>query len=300
MTRLFNLAFAVSRLCFSITATSRIRLGGVRLKHNLRALAVPARTRLLLLSLLTALVVLVATQSARAAITATGDVEPGNPSTWTSSTGAAVGNTTNGTLTVNGGSNLNSNYITAGNFAGVTGAINIDGAGSIWTTSFFYVGGSGTGTLAITNGAAVTSTYSGTTSDTIVGDQPGSSGTVSVDGAGSTWTNSSGAVVGYYGSGTLTITNGGAVSDGGVGDTDYLGWYSSGTATVDGAGSRWTDKGDLSLGNAGSGTLTITNGGAVSVAGTTWIGQGTGTGRSISAQTAGRWRPHRSSHLPTN
>ena len=37
---------------------------------------------------------------------------------------------------------------------------------------------------------------------------------VTVDGAGSTWTNSGDLYVGnYYGSGTLSITNGGSVSN---------------------------------------------------------------------------------------
>ena len=37
-------------------------------------------------------------------------------------------------------------------------------------------------------------------------------GTVTVDGAGSSWTNSGSLFVGYSGTGTLTIANGGAVS----------------------------------------------------------------------------------------
>ena len=40
----------------------------------------------------------------------------------------------------------------------------------------------------------------------------GRTGTVTVDGAGSSWTNSGSLFVGYSGTGTLTIANGGAVS----------------------------------------------------------------------------------------
>ena len=76
-----------------------------------------------------------------------------------------------------------------------------------------------------------------------------------VDGAGSSWTNSSDLVVGGSGAGTLTIRNGGKVSN----VTGGLGIYtgSTGTVTVDGVGSSWTNSGDLSVGNSGTGTLTI-------------------------------------------
>ena len=39
---------------------------------------------------------------------------------------------------------------------------------------------------------------------------------------------------------------------------------STGAATVDGAGSTWTNSGALYVGNSGTGTLTIRNGGGVS------------------------------------
>jgi len=118
------------------------------------------------------------------------------------------------------------------------------------------VGVSGTGALTIQTGGTVSNTLG------IIGDNAGSSGTVTVDGAGSTWTNSSDFYVGHVGSGTLTIRNGGAVSN----VYGFLGRYSggTGTVTVDGAGSTWTNSADLNVGASGSGTLTIRNGGAVS------------------------------------
>ena len=75
--------------------------------------------------------------------------------------------------------------------------------------------------------------------------------------------------------GTLSITNGGSVSNA----TGYIGYYSgsSGMVTVDGAGSTWTNSGDLYVGNHGSGTLSISNGGSVSVAGSTYVGWGEGS-----------------------
>ena len=74
-----------------------------------------------------------------------------------------------------------------------------------------------------------------------IGCTSGSTGTVTVDGTGSTWTNSGDLYVGYYGNGTLNITGGGAVSN----TNGYIGYNSgsTGTVTVDGTGSKWTNSG---------------------------------------------------------
>jgi T5SS/PEP-CTERM-associated repeat protein len=118
------------------------------------------------------------------------------------------------------------------------------------------VGVSATGALTIQNGGTVNNTLG------IIADNAGSSGTATVDGAGSRWTNSSDFYVGHGGSGTLTIRNGGAVSN----VFGFIGNFSSatGAVTVDGPGSTWTNSADLNVGAYGSGTLTIRNGGAVS------------------------------------
>ncbi|MET4307605.1 autotransporter domain-containing protein [Bradyrhizobium sp. RT4b] len=131
------------------------------------------------------------------------------------------------------------------------------------------VGYSDTGTLTIQNGGTVSSGLG------YLGLFAGSTGTATVDGAGSAWTNSGLFIVGQAGTGTLTIQNGGAVSSA----TGYLGAFagSTGTATVDGAGSAWTNSGNLVVGNSGTGTLTIRNGGTVSNAGTGYLG-GASTG----------------------
>ncbi|MDX8455575.1 autotransporter domain-containing protein [Mesorhizobium sp. VK9D] len=133
-----------------------------------------------------------------------------------------------------------------------------------------YVGYSGTGELTIRNGGAVSNI------DGYLGLHADSTGTVTVDGVGSTWTNSGDLHVGRGGTGTLTIQNGGKVSN-----TGYIGTNgdSTGTATVDGDGSSWTNSGFLAVGWVGTGELTIRNGGAVSND-TGWIGawaESTGT-----------------------
>jgi T5SS/PEP-CTERM-associated repeat protein len=67
--------------------------------------------------------------------------------------------------------------------------------------------------------------------------------------------------VGNAGTGALTIQNGGAVSS----DIGVVGYNAGSTGTVTvGAGSSWTNTGNLYAGHSGTGTLTIQNGGAAS------------------------------------
>lgn len=90
---------------------------------------------------------------------------------------------------------------------GSTGTATVDGAGSAWNSGGLVVGSGGTGTLTIQNGGKVSSVFFGD-----LGLVRGSTGTVTVDGAGSVWTNSGDIHVGQYGTGMLTIANGGTVS----------------------------------------------------------------------------------------
>ncbi|MBE3098135.1 MAG: autotransporter-associated beta strand repeat-containing protein, partial [Planctomycetes bacterium] len=123
-----------------------------------------------------------------------------------------------------------------------------------------YVGSSNSaaGAMNVQNGGQVSSAWG------CLGWSSGASaasGTATVDGIGSKWTNSGDLYVGLSGTGTLNILNGGQVSNA----AGYLGlWGSpSGTATVDGIGSKWTNSGFLFVGLGGTGTLNIQNGGQV-------------------------------------
>lgn len=128
------------------------------------------------------------------------------------------------------------------------------------------VGDTGTGQLDITAGGTVTNDF-GT-----IGYGAGSNGTVIVSGAdgsgnASTWTNSGELVIGQSGAGSLSILNGGTVSN----QTAYIAADpgSQGTVTVSGVGSNgsastWTNTGDLYVGYDGAGTLNILAGGRVS------------------------------------
>jgi outer membrane autotransporter protein len=142
----------------------------------------------------------------------------------------------------------------------------VDGQSGIfvsgWTNSgTLTVGESGTGTLNITHGALVSNT------DGTIGNQSGSTGTVSVAGTLSTWTNSGSLAVGESGTGTLNITNGGTVTVNGSFARIAEQATSTGTVTVDGAGSTWRLANELDVARAGTGTLTIQNGGIVNMTG---------------------------------
>ncbi len=196
---------------------------------------------------------------ALAAVTAdvTGNVDPTDPSTWTSSTKGYIGKTSDGTLTITSGTLLSS-YGYLGYNSGVAGVVNVSNSGLQWTNSYnLFVGNSGSGTLNIANGGVVSN------STGYLGFNSGSTGTASVDGANSKWTNSWGISVGESGSGTLKITNGGTVANEWY---NYIGNKSgsTGTVSVDGANSNWTNSGGLLVGNSGNGTLNISNGGVVS------------------------------------
>src|ERR1051325_511961 len=100
-----------------------------------------------------------------------------------------------------------------GGFAG-SGTVTVDGSGSIWTINGDLTVGSvfgGVGTVSVSQGGRVTS------ANAFVGDGASSIGTVQVDGADSTWTNSGtvylgGDATGTVGTGELHLSNGGSAS----------------------------------------------------------------------------------------
>ncbi|MGX5804045.1 autotransporter outer membrane beta-barrel domain-containing protein [Bradyrhizobium sp. Arg314] len=163
-----------------------------------------------------------------------------------------------GSLTITNGGTLSDTTGYLGYASNASGTVSVVGAGSVWSNSsdlFLALGTNSTGTLTISNGGAV--------SDTVghVGYGQGT-GTVTVDGLGSTWTNSGDLYIAELGAGTLSIANGGAVSNA----TGTIGWHagSNGIVMVNGSGSTWTNSSNLVVGDQGTGTLTVSKGGAVS------------------------------------
>lgn len=214
---------------------------------------------------------------------------------WDASGMLYVGETGQGTLVIrNGGVVTSLGGVSGGVFVGeekgAHGSLIVDGAGSALYAGGVLVGSDGNGTLMIRNGGTVSGA-----SALLLGVSESGQGAALVD-AGSVWLN--GAVsIGGYGTGSLTVRNGGSfVSDSGLyagngasptqgantltistGGTVTIGGsgvslgsrgaHSNGVAVVDGAGSTLRVKqnrgGGFFVGEEGSGTLVIRNGGTV-------------------------------------
>jgi outer membrane autotransporter protein len=132
-------------------------------------------------------------------------------------------------------------------------------------------GGDSVGDLQVDSGATMTIGGADTTGFGLVaGNALGSTGAVTVDGAGSTLTVTAGAQIGNAGTGSLTVSNGGHASIGlghayseTVVGFGYYGWAADGesgkgTVVVKGAGSTLDYAGGF---NVLSGTATISGGG---------------------------------------
>ncbi len=153
------------------------------------------------------------------------------------------------------------------------GTVTIDGSGSKWIcTATLSVGDGALGTLSTLNifAGAQMSNAGGQ-----IGYAPHSLGSVTVDGVGSIWTNSGTLDIGGSGgNGMLNITGGGQVNS--AGDAHMaIGNSSTGSVTVDGTGSTWSVGGNLIVNDTGSTetspTLTVRNGGVISVGGTNGV-----------------------------
>ncbi|MFG1452865.1 autotransporter domain-containing protein [Xanthobacter sp. V2C-8] len=200
---------------------------------------------------------------------ATGDgsaTVTGPGSSWTNTAALYVGNLGAGHLSVLDGGVVTSTDAYVGTISGAQGTVSISGAGSAWTLSGAFIAGYESGTTAnvtLSAGGRL-SAVTGT-----LGDLNGASGTMTVTGAGSTWTavgdgtGYSGYMnIGRLGDGSLTVTDGGAVEAYRL----YIGndTGSTGTVTVSGAGSSVTTASNLYIGTGGDGTLTVSNGAQVS------------------------------------
>jgi T5SS/PEP-CTERM-associated repeat protein len=168
------------------------------------------RTQLLQFVVAAGVILAGTVSTAQAAIVATGDVDPADPSTWNPLINAYIGKTGDGSVIVetSGSINCRSGYIGYG--SGARGVVTMNGSGSTWVSNVdLFIGCSGIGDLTIVNGALVGNR------DAYIGDASGSSGTVTVSGIGSKW-NLSGLFrgslgVGRSGVGMLNIDGGGSV-----------------------------------------------------------------------------------------
>ena len=203
-------------------------------------------------------------------VTYTGDLNPlppGGVQHWTVGGDLAVGDTATGTLLIDAGGTVNNDWAYVGATATGVGTVTVqgkDGSGnaSTWTNAGqFYVGvdAGSNGTLNILNGGVVTNGMG-----VLIANDNGSTGTVTVSGAGSTWDSNRifSFQVGSGGTGTLQINNGGVVRSG----QGIIGREagSDGHVTVTGPGSTWAPDNNIYVGFEGTGTLDVLDGAAVS------------------------------------
>ena len=169
-----------------------------------------------------------------------------------------------GTIDITGTAHPGSTGVSVGSAAGATGVIQIGGSNSTLNVgaNLLTIGSSGTGDIALTQGGTLLAASPGTGFGAIVlGNSASGVGTLTVDGqSGATAVGA--LTVGFSGTGTVAITNGGSI----FAESAALGSNggSSGSVGLSGAGST------LAIAN----TLLVGGVNATNVAGTLQIGAG--------------------------
>ena len=192
------------------------------------------------------------------AATGTGQVTVSNGASWTNTGNLLVGNTGNGWLAITSGGQVTNAWGQISASTNSVGLVTVDGAGSTWTnTTGLQIGSFADGSLRVTNGGQVNSNAAAD-----IAAATGSTGAVTVDGAGSQLNIATSFNVGSLGSGTLAIQNGGLVTSR---DATVAGSTndSTGAVIVDGTNSKWQITTTLVVGGWGTGSLLITNGASV-------------------------------------
>ncbi len=203
-------------------------------------------------------------------VTVSGVGSNGTASTWTNTGDLYVGYDGAGTLNILAGGRVeNVNAGINGN-----GNVLVSGQGSFWQNNGrLTVGLFGTGTLRAEGGATVSS------ADGIVGSS--GRGNVVLTGAGTAWNNAGQLTVGSYDVGDLRIEAGATATS----NQGYIGANDTGTVTVTGAGSKWImSPFNLTIGNFGTGSPTVENGGLVRAEGGVLLGETAGSSGTLLLQ----------------
>jgi T5SS/PEP-CTERM-associated repeat protein len=149
------------------------------------------------------------------------------------------------------------------------GSVKVSGpASTLAIEGLLSTGGEATGSMVVEEAGAVE-----VGGFALVGAAATGTGSVTVEGEGSSLHIAEYLNVGSLGEGTLRVADGGQVS---IAENSLIGWGqgSRGSAIVTGAGSVWTTGGYLAVGNSGTATLMIDDGGAVISQGVAESGSG--------------------------
>ncbi|MEN3931597.1 autotransporter outer membrane beta-barrel domain-containing protein [Microvirga sp. W0021] len=190
----------------------------------------------------------------------TDETVPGTHSSpWNIGNTLSIGYTSTGSMMVLGSGKVSNTDGYIGHNAGSAGAVTVTGTGSQWTNyGRLFIGYSGTASLTISDSAMVSA---GTLVE--IATDATSSGTVKVIGSGSQLVSGGVILVGRFGKGTLTISDGALAS--GTQATIAAETGSSGSAIeVTGSGSQLILSKELFVGVNGNAHLTISVGGLVS------------------------------------
>ena len=179
----------------------------------------------------------------------------------------------NRVIVSNGALLTNSQGIIGAAASALSNEVIVTGAGSIWgQTANLFVGSNGSGNrLTVSNGGVVVN------QNGQIGWGTNANGnTALVTGTGSVWNNRGDLIVGSNGTfNRLVISNGGLVVNQngavGPGPDDVEG--SLNTAVVTGAGSVWSNRGDLLVGDLSRGNLLVVSNGGLVVANQAVIGR---------------------------
>ena len=216
-----------------------------------------------------------------------------NSGSWTN---IGWGADTTGVLTVSDGATFQAgHHIAVGKGTGSTGRLEIDHATlDLRTGAQLQVGTGGTGTVDVTNGSTATlagAAFIGnsanatgsfnlsggstlTSSDYfLLGLSTGSTGNATLSDSGTEATFSGQFYAGYTGAGNFTVESGAHAA---VSGNAYVGHNASstGTVVVTGTGSFLSVTGDVMLGEAGTGNMTVSNGARTIVNGSLSAGAG--------------------------
>ncbi len=186
-------------------------------------------------------------------------------------------NVSEGTVNVSGGGSLTTtNHIYLGGLSD-DGTLSVDGAGSsVGIGGTLIVGGGintggGEGTLSISNGAAVISSFG------YLSFFRGNQATATISGAGSSWTMSNDLYVGGLntsGSGLGTaemVVSGGATVSNNNAYLSNVSFAFTSDVTVSGAGSQWLNSGEVRIGASGVANVTIGPGATMESGSTTSV-----------------------------
>ncbi|MCP3466142.1 autotransporter domain-containing protein [Bradyrhizobium sp. CCGUVB23] len=156
-----------------------------------------------------------------------------------------------------GGVATAANIIVGKTSNGANSILTVNGASL--TSTGITVGSLTSATLSLFNAGSVQ------TGTTTVGLGSGGRGVINIGDPGTSWVNSGAMYVGYFGQGTVNVSGGGSLTS----DTIDLGVQSTSfalnTLSVAGSGSSAQINNGLVVGDAGTGQLSVVNGGSVTV-----------------------------------